>query len=182
MPRRRIISSAAIPTQAMSDEPPRLEFNSGEKVKLAGKILLVLLLAAAIIFTFAIFRYWAVAKNIDKIGENIKQNEQNTSNSKVLIGKVGRLILLPKNEVPSIATINNVALLQKQSSFYKNARNGDILLIYFQEKKAFIYDGVEDVIVNVGPVVMEKQLTDTPVAGNVTTTSASSTISTTSTP
>src|SRR3990167_2931071 len=109
-------------------------------IKWAGKILLILLLISAIIFTFAVFRYWAVSKNVNTIGENIKQSAQRTNNLKILIDKVSRLILLPQNEAPSIATINNVAQLQKDSSFYKDARNGDVLLIYFQAKKAFIYD------------------------------------------
>jgi len=138
-------------------------------IKWAGKILLILLLISAIIFTFAVFRYWAVSKNVNTIGENIKQSAQSTNNLKILIDKVSRLILLPQNEAPSIATINNVAQLQKDSSFYKDARNGDVLLIYFQAKKAFIYDPEKNIIINTGPVFMEKTPTDVPAVSTSTT-------------
>ncbi len=135
----------------------------------AGKILLILLLASAIFFAFAFYTYWSVAQKADKISENNKQSSQLTKNSQALIEKVGRLILLPKNEPPSIATINNVAQLQKDQPFYKDARNGDVMLIYFQAKKAYIYNPEANVIVNVGPVLMEKVSTDVSVSSTTST-------------
>ncbi len=83
--------------------------------------------------------------------------------------------MLPKNEPPSIATINNIALLQKDSPFYKDAHNGDVLLIYFQAKKAYIYNPTENIIVNTGPVSVEKNLTDTQAAATISVSSTTST-------
>ena len=91
------------------------------------RVIFVLLFIFAEVFTFAVFRYWAVSRNIDKTGENPKQSAQNANppadGSKILIEKVGRLILLPQNELPSIAAINNAVQLQKDSLFYKDAPN-----------------------------------------------------------
>lgn len=169
MPRRRINSSSSISPQEVLDEPPQISRYSKRSSKLADTALLVLLLASVALSIFAVYKYRLAAKKIDEIGKNLKQSAQSTSNSKVLIEKVSRLILLPQNELPSIATINNVVLLQKQSSFYKDARNGDMLLIYFQAKKAFIYDPEQNIIVNTGPVFMEKVATDVPVTPTSTT-------------
>lgn len=140
-----------------------------------GRITLILLLVSAALCIFAIYSYWSISKKTDTITENLKQSAQSTKNSKVLIDKVGRLILLPKNEPPSIATINNIALLQKDSPFYKDAHNGDVLLIYFQAKKAYIYNPTENIIVNTGPVSVEKNLTDTQAAATISVSSTTST-------
>ena len=132
------------------------------------RVIFVLLFIFAEVFTFAVFRYWAVSRNIDKTGENPKQSAQNANppadGSKILIEKVGRLILLPQNELPSIAAINNAVQLQKDSLFYKDARNGDMLLIYFQAKKAYIYNPEKNIIINTGPLILEKISTDIPAA------------------
>ncbi len=141
MPRRREIYSSSRLSQERWDAPKR-----------RGKILPILLLVSAGICVFAFYSYWSVSKKTDKIAENLQLNGQNVNNPSVLIEKVSRLILLPKDETPSVATINNVVQLQKSWSFYENARNGDVLLIYFQAKKAYIYDPVENIIVNMGSV------------------------------
>lgn len=178
MPRRRIISSSSIPLPEVLDETPQIIYNSKRSSKLAGTLLLILLVVSVALSVFGVYKYWSAVKKIDEIGKNLKQSAQSTKNSKILIDKINRLILLPKNEPPSIATINNVVQLQKQSSFYKDARNGDVLLIYFQAKKAFIYDPEQNIIVNTGPVFMEKNLTDVPAVASISTSSVSSTTST----
>jgi len=106
---------------------------------------------------------------MNRIAEGALQNGQNTENPQALLDKISRLILLPQNERPSIATINNVAQLQKNWPFYENARNGDVLLIYFQAKKAYIYDPEKNMIINMGsvdvmaaPVLSASSTTSTP--------------------
>jgi hypothetical protein len=131
---------------------------------------IILLLISVGLSVFAIYTYWSVSKKTDKFVENLKSSGQSVNNSNVLIEKVSRLVLLPKNEFPSIATINNLAQLQKESSFYDNARKGDILLIYFQARKAYIYDPVENIIINMGPVSVEKKSVDVSVVSSTTST------------
>ncbi len=137
--------------------------------------LLVLLFIFAGLLVWFFYNFQLTSKKTDIISEKLKQNSQTAQNSKALIEKVGQLILLPKDEPPSIATINNVVLLQKDQPFYKNARNGDVVLIYFQAKKAYIYDPDKNIIVNVGPVFMSKNPPDVPVAPSGSTSSTTST-------
>ena len=101
---------------------------------------------------------------MNRIAEGALQNGQNTENPQALLDKISRLILLPQNERPSIATINNVAQLQKNWPFYE-----DVLLIYFQAKKAYIYDPEKNMIINMGsvdvmaaPVLSASSTTSTP--------------------
>jgi len=69
---------------------------------------------------------------------------------------VGKLMLLPKNETPTIATVTDISKLKDQS-FFKYATNGNKVLIYPNSKLAIIYDPKLNLIVNVGPVNFSQQ-------------------------
>lgn len=64
---------------------------------------------------------------------------QNTAgNIQRVVTEVGKLVLLPSGQVPTVAIIKNVSELQNQS-FYANAQDGDYILVYSQAKKAILY-------------------------------------------
>lgn len=68
-----------------------------------------------------------------------------------LISQVGRLMELPKNETPTIATVNDITKLKDQP-FFANAENGDKVLIYTNAKIAILYSPAAGKIINVAPV------------------------------
>lgn len=79
-----------------------------------------------------------------------------------VVAKVGRLIELPSNESPTLATVADVTKLQGQP-FFANAKNGFKVLIYTKAKKAILYDPFSDKIVEVAPVnIGNDQATVTP--------------------
>ena len=133
------------------------------------RLVFILLFISAAAFVWSFYNLRVTANKMNRIAEGALQNGQNTENPQALLDKISRLILLPQNERPSIATINNVAQLQKNWPFYENARNGDVLLIYFQAKKAYIYDPEKNMIINMGsvdvmaaPVLSASSTTSTP--------------------
>ena len=65
--------------------------------------------------------------------------------------RVSRLIILPTDEEPTIATVADPDRLQDQP-FFDNAKTGDKLLIYTNARKAILYDPVSDKIVEVAPI------------------------------
>lgn len=56
----------------------------------------------------------------------------------VLVDKIGKVVSLPQNEVPTLATVTNKDRLDDQS-FFQKAENDDKILIYSIAKQAFLY-------------------------------------------
>lgn len=77
-----------------------------------------------------------------------------------LIDKVGKLVQLPSNETPIVASINNAASLRAQGGFeryfYANAQNGDKLLIYTKNNLAIIYRPSTGKVISSGPYDLSK--------------------------
>ena len=68
-----------------------------------------------------------------------------------LIEEVGKLIRLPEDETPTIATVSDPQKLREQA-FFKNASEGDKVLIYTQSKKAILYSPILKQIIEVANV------------------------------
>ncbi len=76
--------------------------------------------------------------------------------------KIGRLVFLPKDEIPSVATVSEPELLNNQI-FFAEAKKGYIVLIYSNAKKAILYDPIADKIiamasVNIGDVEQSAEM------------------------
>jgi hypothetical protein len=70
---------------------------------------------------------------------------------KSLIEKVSRLLVVPTDETPTVATVSDPDALKGQA-FFADAKKGDKVLIYSNAKKAVLYDPVLDKIVTVAPL------------------------------
>lgn len=73
-----------------------------------------------------------------------------------ILAKIGQLTVLPTDEEPVLFTVNDANLLKSQQAFFKDAANGDVLLVYQQGGKALIYRESENKIVNSGPVSFQQ--------------------------
>lgn len=77
-----------------------------------------------------------------------KVSREETTN---LVAQVGRLIVLPEGEMPTIATVVDPDKLKNQA-FFARAKTGDKVLIYTNAKKAILYDVENNKIVEVAPI------------------------------
>lgn len=68
-----------------------------------------------------------------------------------IVEKVGRLIVLPEGETPTLATVSDPEKLRDQT-FFARAKTGDKVLIFTNSKKAILYDPIANKIVEVAPV------------------------------
>ena len=88
--------------------------------------------------------------------QKIIQNISKAEEAKVIqeiVSKATKLIVLPKDEEPVMATITNATDLIKEQPFYAGSQNGDVVLMYQKALKAIIYSPERNIIVNVGPII-----------------------------
>lgn len=68
-----------------------------------------------------------------------------------LVAVVGKLIILPADEIPTVATVSDPTKLADQA-FFAKAKVGDKVLLYPRAKKAYLYDPVANRILEVAPI------------------------------
>src|ERR1051325_4326972 len=76
----------------------------------------------------------------------VKGNLNTAQDAKDLVAQVSALMLLPTDEVPTIATVTDPEKLSNQP-FFVNAKTGDRVLIYSKAGRAILYDPVENKII-----------------------------------
>lgn len=70
-----------------------------------------------------------------------------------IIEAIGKLIRLPSDETPQLISISAINLEQlKNQSFFKDAKEGDVLVIYSQNKKAILFDPKANIILDTAPI------------------------------
>ena len=67
------------------------------------------------------------------------------------VSLVGRLMVLPEGEIPTIATVSDPEKLQGQA-FFAHAQKGDVVLVYALAKKAILYSPTLNKILEIAPV------------------------------
>lgn len=125
--------------------------NSPTKIFLSAVLLAAIAIPSVSYLYIKNSRSLPLNKTTGEVKSVSAQNFSKTSRSEDLIKAVNDLISLPTDEKPTIATITKVEQLRAQPLF-KNAKNGDKLLIYAKNKKAVVYDPVHGKIVDVGPI------------------------------
>lgn len=124
-------------------------FNKSKRVFLFAIVAVITLTAGGAALYF--YQQYQQAQNLLKNPTLSAQQEQQS-----LIDKVGKLMELPKDEQPTIATVSDVTKLKGQS-FFANAKNGFKVLIYAKAKKAILYDPVSNKIIDIGPINIGEQ-------------------------
>ena len=70
---------------------------------------------------------------------------------KEVVAEIGKFIILPSNETPTLATVSDLEPLKGQP-FFAHTKIGDKVLIYTNAQKAILYDPQADKIVDVAPL------------------------------
>lgn len=88
----------------------------------------------------------------------VRQNPEAVSAREIndIVKRLGRLIVLPDGEQPTVATVSDPERLKDQPFFVK-AKKGDKVLIYTNARKAILYDPIADKIVEVAPLNIGQQ-------------------------
>jgi hypothetical protein len=127
-----------------------------------GKKFLVLLLVVVLgILAYVNYqKKMELASELKKLSVKMEQlqtgnNPQNVAAAKQIVEKVKKHILLSTDVEPTVATIVDVDTLKARNEFYKNAKNGDHLVV--TPTRAILYDPDKDIILDVVPVQLTPQ-------------------------
>ena len=75
--------------------------------------------------------------------------------SEDLVARVSKLILLPKNEMPTIATVSEPEKL-KDKPFFAKAKVGDKVLLYANAKMVYLYDPLANRVLEVASIDLSR--------------------------
>ena len=81
-------------------------------------------------------------------------NQESQERAKQIIERVRRIIDIPADVTPTVATIVDVQKLKAQNPFYANAKNGDYLIV--TPTRAILFDADRGVIIDVVPVQIQQ--------------------------
>ena len=114
---------------------------------LGGFINVILAISATATGIYFYQKYKNVENRLQQTG-SMNQQEVET-----LVARVGKLIKLPEGELPTIATVSELEGLKTQP-FFAQAQIGDKVLLYTLAKKAILYNPTENLVVEVGPLMI----------------------------
>lgn len=117
-----------------------------------GLVLVVIVLVTAAVLGAKQMWFKGPAKTAEKtVAPSAEQATATPESIRELIAKVARHIVIKTGEDPTVATIQDVEILKRQNPvFYKDAQNGDRLLIW--SDKAVLYSQSRDIILAVLPI------------------------------
>ena len=105
-----------------------------------------------------------MATSTEKVGEvNAEMDSQS------LLAAISKLIVIPKGETPTIATVIDPSQLKDQP-FFINAQKNDKLFIFNNAKEAFLYNPSENRIVKVAPITVDQTGIEQPTTASTTAT------------
>lgn len=119
---------------------------------------IILIVISAFLLASTVFYYTKY-----KDAQTLLKNPREAVKTEVqdLVTKVGKLIVLPKDEQPTVATVQDIKKLKSQP-FFAKAENGDKVLIYIKAKRAILYRPSTNKIIEVAPINVGKANQATP--------------------
>lgn len=112
----------------------------------------VIIIASAIALVVALGGY-ALSYYFYHQNKILKQNPNQILQEQAVkvTNQVSKLMQLPDDESPSVVTVDDKSKVIDQP-FFKNAENGDVLLVYSKNLQAILYRPSANKIIQVGPV------------------------------
>lgn len=169
MPKKNLNNNATV-----SDAPGQAPFvPDGNSVLPAVKrsrfkfwavfVLVMIFVVGSLVYVFKVQRDSRLAREeLNKI-KNSPQ-ELAKQETERLLSQLEKLIVLPGDEQPTIATVTDIDKLKDQP-FFVNGKVGDKVIIYTQAQKAILFRPAESKIVEVAPFVGSPQIAKAAVAG-----------------
>lgn len=124
-----------------------------KKVEKKGDAYIMIILGIVVLFaTWSFYSYIEAKTELNSLSSLEGQQRFQEKEIAHVVHKIGKHMILPEGTLPTMATISDVTTLKQEQAFFRNAQNGDQILVYVEDQKAIIYRPSEDLIVNVGPI------------------------------
>jgi hypothetical protein len=120
------------------------------KIRLIIFTVLLLALLGVSVLAYHFYQESSSMSLNDKKSEEFPKPTLPTATTSI-IDLIGKLIILPTGEEPTIATVSDPSKLKDQP-FFVNAKTGDKVLIYQNAKKAYLYSVTENKLIEVAPI------------------------------
>ena len=132
--------------------PPPPNLPQKRQNRRSGQNTLIIFLFVLVVLLGALAGYFYYKSERGMIKFTDSNNEADLSS---LIEEVGKVIVLPTDEKPTIATVTDIEKLKGQP-FFEKAKEGYRVLIYTNNKKAVLYDPFEKRVVEVGSLNLDR--------------------------
>lgn len=132
-----------------TNSEPEKDPSISQKIEFT-RIFMIILVILAISGIYGSYYFYSKYQAI-KSNPNLEAQKE----TEVLILAVGKLMELPKDETPTIATVLDKEKLKDQP-FFKTALNGDKLLAYNVAMIAILYRPSTNKIINVAPITINQ--------------------------
>jgi hypothetical protein len=118
-------------------------------------------LVLALILVVAVYLYQLYDGTKTQVNKGDAGSSNLLGDDEIVFNEVSKIIMLPPDETPVVRTVTNAKLLSSQS-FFKDAQNGDKVLIYQESQKAILYRPSEGKLVNVASVNLGNVVNEEP--------------------
>lgn len=115
-------------------------------------LLIALIVALLVSVAYFVFAY---AKTRDELTKAQNPEQAAKIEAEDLAKKLSSFVELPKDEAPTLATVNDAEKLKSQV-FFAEAQNGDKVLVYTQARKALLYRPSTQKIIEYAPVALSE--------------------------
>ncbi len=139
---------------------PRSRSRKSGAARILNIILIIAIIVVAVLFVRAEMDRRSIEENLEKTSAELEKIRQATQNSgqeaaDAVLEKVRKLIDIPAEPAPTVATIVDVEALRQSNEFYNKANNGDTLII--TANRAILYNEEKNMILDVVPVEINQE-------------------------
>ena len=157
-----------VPHEESSDQTPVeyqvLARRRPSKLLIGLIALIVIALVGGLVFTLRDRNQLKNQLNTLSQAQTQAKQPDSTAEAKELAAVVSKLIEVPTDELPTVATVVDASKVKAQA-FFANAQNGDKVLLYTKASKAILYRPSTNKIVEVAPInIGNNQTSTTPTA------------------
>ena len=142
--------------QEYQEEIQQQEVPVAEKPKTMKRLAGILFVALIAIGGWLYYRKVGLPQAIFSSNAKLTDIQQKALASEY-VAQVGKHMLLPLDDQPIVATVDDPALLIKQQAFFLGSVKGDVVLIFPKTQRAILFSPSRNKIVNAGPIISGSQ-------------------------